>query len=97
MGKLIRSNYQFIIESEKWKKITPGSPEHFDLLEDKLSEEFAELKESEFESLEEYADLVEVIHSIAILKGIKWNDIMHEGEEKGINLGNFTDGIILTE
>ena len=84
MGKLIRDDYWFkdLIPKDEICLITPGSNFHIELLEAKLLEEFSELKETNFEDIEEYADVLEVIESLAELKGISLEDIRQEVFEK---------------
>jgi predicted house-cleaning noncanonical NTP pyrophosphatase (MazG superfamily) len=97
MAKLIRDGYAEILKPDDWRQIRSGSPEHFEFLEDKVLEELTELKESDFLDVSEYGDLLEVIQSMAELKGIPWNLVVASNVEKSVSRGRFIDGIILLD
>jgi predicted house-cleaning noncanonical NTP pyrophosphatase (MazG superfamily) len=66
-----------------------------DGLEAKLSEELTEYLESH--SIEEMADLLEVMHGILYHKGIPWDELERVRQEKRVQRGGFEKGIRLLE
>ena len=64
-------------------------------LERKLQEEVQEYLESG--SIEEMADILEVLHGIAFHKGISWNEVESARLQKREERGGFEKGIRLLE
>ena len=64
-------------------------------LEEKLSEELAEYLEDH--SLEEMADLLEVMHGILFLKGIDWCEVEKVRIQKRNERGGFEDRLLLKD
>ncbi len=65
------------------------------MLDTKLNEELLEYQESK--SLEELADLLEVIHAIVIARGYSWNDLNALRQAKLKERGGFEKRILLVE
>lgn len=91
--KLIRDFYQDKIPPEEWYRATPS--EYKRRLGQKLREEVKELADSGFKSTEEYADVLEVLKSLAFVHNIDWNDVEQARFDKQIKFGKFMDGIVL--
>ena len=64
-------------------------------LEEKLSEELTEYLEDH--SLEEMADLLEVMHGILFLKGIDWSEVEKVRIQKRDERGGFEDRLLLKD
>lgn len=69
--------------------------EYWQKLKEKLLEEIEEFKKDE--SLEEFADLLEVIDAIADYKGFNIDEVKKIREKKAEERGKFKDRIILDE
>lgn len=77
------------------KTRTLSDDEYRVALDDKLREEVAEYTESD--DLEELADILEVIHSIARQKGSTQDELEELRQEKASKRGGFTNRIFLIE
>jgi len=64
-------------------------------LSEKLAEEVAEYREKP--SLEELADIMEVVQAIVRLSGHTWEELEHERAEKARKRGHFKENLILLE
>jgi predicted house-cleaning noncanonical NTP pyrophosphatase (MazG superfamily) len=62
-------------------------------LDKKLSEELGEYYQEK--SMNELADLLEVIHGIVFHKGMKWEDLESIRQKKRQERGGFEEGIVL--
>lgn len=95
--KLVRDRIPQIIRagggSCKTRTLEPG--EYMALLEEKLSEELAEYQESK--SLEELADLLEVMEAVVCARGSTWQELIAIKEAKKARRGGFEKRILLTE
>ena len=94
-NKLIRDRIPEIIEKSGKKAIiekTSGE-KLLKLLNTKLYEELKEYKESG--SIEELADLVEVVYGILYFKGITLKEFENIREEKNRERGAFKEGLVL--
>ena len=69
MKKLVRDHYYDIINHTRLEKITNIDEVKYYLFK-KLHEEINELVESDFKDVEEYADVITVLHRIAELNDI---------------------------
>ena len=95
--KLVRDRIPEIIEDAGKIPVTDIIlPEKMQqALDRKLQEEVKEYLESH--SVEEMADVLEVLHGIAFHSGIDWNKVEEERIRKSKERGGFEKGIMLTE
>ena len=95
--KLVRDKIPAIIEASGKIPVTDRiSPEKMqDALDRKLREEVKEYLESH--SVEEMADVLEVLHGIAFHAGIDWNQVEAERLRKKEDRGGFEERIRLIE
>lgn len=70
-------------------------PEFLLKLEEKLSEELREYMESK--SVEELADILEVVYRIAELRGTTKEQLDEIKQKKSVERGGFRDNLFLTE
>lgn len=68
---------------------------YIEKLDEKLNEELAEYQESK--SLEELADLLEVMHAVVKARGDSWETLTRLREEKRKERGGFDKKILLKE
>ena len=95
--KLVRDRIPEIIEQSGKNCITSVLPEseYIEMLDKKLNEELAEYQESK--SLEELADLLEVIRAVAAARGSSIEEIENIRSEKAAARGGFKKRIMLLE
>ena len=95
--KLVRDKIPAIIEAAGKTPVTDKiEPEDMQAaLDRKLREEVGEYLESH--SVEEMADVLEVLHGIAFHHGISWNQVEEERLRKKEERGGFEAGIRLIE
>ncbi len=95
--KLVRDKIPAIIEASGKVPVTDRiSPEKMQAaLDRKLREEVKEYLESH--SVEEMADVLEVLHGIAFHAGIDWNQVEAERLRKKEDRGGFEERIRLIE
>ena len=95
--KLVRDKIPEIIEAQGKTCVTEILTEeaYIQLLDAKLNEELAEYQESK--SLEELADLLEVMEATAIARGYSWEQLLQVRDEKRNQRGGFADRILLKE
>ena len=95
--KLVRDRIPEIIEAGGRTPVTETiSPEELQAaLDRKLQEEVGEYLESH--SVEEMADVLEVLHGIAFHRGIGWEQVEAERVRKKEKRGGFEKGIRLIE
>lgn len=95
--KLVRDKIPEIIESQGKTCISQilSREEYLKMLDLKLSEELAEYQESK--SLEELADLLEVMEAVTIARGYTWEQLTAVKEEKRQKRGGFENRILLKE
>ena len=96
-NKLVRDRIPDIIE-ESGKKVTfriLSDEEYKIALEKKLDEEVAEFHESK--SLEEIADIVEVLCALVDALGYECHDVYKRRQIKSAERGNFSNKIYLEE
>lgn len=92
--KLIRDRYEKIIEPECLSKVKSVS-EYKLFLELKLQEELDELAETAFSDVEEFADVLEVLFTIAEANGVGENEILESRDIKRDAKGGFMKGLLL--
>lgn len=96
-NKLVRDRIPEIIESSGKTCLTAtlSDEAYIHMLEQKLNEELAEYQESK--SMEELADLIEVIAATAKARGCSWEQLMRIRNEKCSKRGGFEKKILLME
>lgn len=95
--KLIRDKIPEIIEAQGKICVTETLSEetYIQMLDAKLNEELAEYQESK--SLEELADLLEVMEATVIARGYTWEQLLQVRDEKRDQRGGFANRILLQE
>lgn len=95
--KLVRDRIPEIIESDgkvcDWETLSDA--DYLRLLEEKLNEELAEYQQSK--SLEELADLLEVMQAVLKARGWTWEELEQVRAEKAVKRGGFEKKILLKE
>ena len=92
--KLIRDSLADVIKHDK-VRVFKDIEEYETLLKNKLIEELDELKESEYTDVTEYADVFEVLETLAEYFGnITFADIREEQLLKVKERGGFTSGVV---
>ena len=96
-NKLVRDRIPEIIRASGSVCITEILPAEAYLraLDEKLNEELAEYQQSK--SLEELADLLEVMGAVVKARGYTWDDLTRVRKEKRANRGGFDQRIFLKE
>ena len=95
--KLIRDRIPQIIESQGKICVTEvlSQEAYLKMLDEKLNEELAEYQESK--SLEELADLLEVMEAVVTARGYTWQQLIATRDEKREKRGGFQNRILLKE
>ena len=95
--KLVRDRIPEIIERSGKSCVceTLSGERYLEMLDAKLNEELAEYQESK--SLEELADLLEVMEAVVAARGYTWNQLQAVKTEKKVARGGFADKILLLE
>ena len=95
--KLIRDRIPQIIESQGKICVTEvlSQEAYLKMLDDKLNEELAEYQESK--SLEELADLLEVMEAVVTARGYTWQQLIATRDEKREKRGGFQNRILLKD
>lgn len=95
--KLVRDRIPEIIEASgktcTWETLSDEA--YLQLLDEKLNEELAEYQESK--SLEELADLLEVMEAVVAARGWTWDELTALRKEKRRQRGGFAKKILLKE
>ena len=96
-NKLVRDRIPEIIEASGRTCITEVLPNdaYIQALDAKLNEELAEYQQSK--SLEELADLLEVMGAVVKARGYTWDDLTRVRKEKRAQRGAFDQRIFLKE
>lgn len=96
-NKLVRDRIPEIIEKTGRACRTEILSEeaYLAMLDEKLSEELAEYQESK--SLEELADLLEVMEAVVTARGYTWEELLAVKAEKKAARGGFEDKLLLLE
>ena len=95
--KLIRDKIPAIIEAQGNSCVTEvlSQEEYLQMLHEKLSEELSEYQESK--SLEELADLLEVMQAVVTARGHTWQELESVREQKYQKRGGFEGRLLLKE
>ena len=95
--KLVRDRIPEIIEKQGKTCVTEvlSQDAYIRMVDEKLNEELAEYQESK--SLEELADLLEVMEAAVIARGYTWEELLQVRDEKRQKRGGFQDRILLKE
>lgn len=95
--KLVRDRIPEIIESDGKVCVTEtlSDVRYLEMLDAKLNEELAEYQESK--SLEELADLLEVLRAVVRARGWTWEQLEQVRQEKAAKRGGFEKKILLKE
>ena len=95
--KLVRDHIPEIIESSGKRCVcsTLSDEEYLANLDEKLNEELVEYQESK--SMEELADLLEVIRAVAVARGSSIEEVEAIRQAKASKRGGFEKKILLTE
>lgn len=96
-NKLVRDCIPEIIASGGKTCVTEILPDeqYLEMLDAKLTEELSEYQESH--SLEELADLLEVLRAVAKARGWTWEDLEQVRQDKAAERGGFEKKILLKE
>lgn len=96
-NKLVRDRIPEIIEADSRMCTTEILPDdrYLQMLDAKLDEELAEYQESK--SLEELADLLEVMRAVVNARGWSWEQLEQVRQEKAARRGGFEKKILLKE
>lgn len=96
-NKLVRDRIPEIIEADGKTCIcrTLSDAEYLEMLDTKLNEELTEYQESK--SMEELADLLEVVRAVAAARGSSMDEVEAIRREKAEKRGGFEKKILLTE
>lgn len=95
-NKLVRDKILQIIEDDGRKAVyryLNDNMEYLNELEKKLNEELKEYEDSK--SLEEMADILEVLFSLCIARGYSVEELLKMREEKAMIRGSFKEKIFL--
>ena len=95
--KLVRDRIPEIIEKSGKRPIYSilSDEAYLAKLDEKLNEELAEYQESK--SMEELADLLEVIRAVAVARGSSMDEVESIRRDKAAKRGGFEKKILLTE
>lgn len=95
--KLVRDRIPEIIESDGKTCVceTLANEDYLHLLDAKLTEELSEYQESK--SLEELADLLEVLRAVVQARGWTWEELERVRQDKAAKRGGFEKKILLKE
>ena len=95
--KLVRDRIPEIIRADGKICITEVLAEtcYLEMLDSKLAEELTEYQESK--SLEELADLLEVMRAVVRARGWTWEQLEQVRQEKAARRGSFDEKILLKE
>ena len=95
--KLVRDRIPEIIEADGKTCVTEilADEQYLEMLDTKLNEELAEYQESK--SLEELADLLEVMRAVVKARGWSWEQLEQVRQEKAARRGGFEKKILLKE
>ena len=96
-NKLVRDRIPEIIEANGKRCVcsTLTDAEYLAMLDAKLNEELAEYQESK--SMEELADLLEVIRAVAEARGSSFEEVEAIRRDKAEKRGGFEKKLLLTE
>ena len=95
--KLVRDRIPEIIEADGKTCVieTLSDSRYLEMLDAKLTEELSEYQESK--SMEELADLLEVMRAVVQARGWTWEQLEQVRQEKSAQRGGFEKKILLKE
>lgn len=95
--KLVRDRIPDIIKADGKTCVAEILPDeqYLEMLDAKLNEELAEYQESK--SLEELADLLEVMQAVVKARGWTWEQLVQVQADKAAKRGGFDKKILLNE
>lgn len=95
--KLVRDHIPEIIRADGNMCVTEelSDARYLEMLDAKLTEELSEYQESK--SLEELADLLEVMRAVVQARGWTWGQLEQVRQEKAMQRGGFEKKILLKE
>ena len=96
-NKLIRDRIPEVIEAAGKTCMTEilSDEQYVEMLDAKLNEELSEYQESK--TLEELADLLEVMRSVIRARGWTWEQLEQVRQEKALQRGGFEKKLLLKE
>lgn len=96
-NKLVRDFIPKIIKTDGNTCVTEilSDSQYLEMLDTKLNEELAEYQENK--SLEELADLLEVVRAVVNARGWTWEQLEQMRQEKAAKRGGFEKKILLKE
>ena len=94
-GKLIRDKYIDIIDKKDLTFCENDDTLKFLYLYNKINEELGELKDTVFNDVYEFADVIEALYAMAKFQGISIEDINLAREKKNLDKGSFNSFLIL--
>ena len=96
-NKLVRDKIPQIIEASGKQCVTTrlSKEEYLQALDEKLNEELAEYQQSK--SLEELADLLEVMGAVVKARGASWEEVTTIQKRKCADRGGFEERLFLKE
>lgn len=96
-NKLVRNKIPQIIEADDKKVIYEilSNAQYMTMLDDKLNEEIREYQDSK--NIEKLADIMEVVYTIAMVKGISPDELEEMRKIKAEKRGDFSGKIFLKE
>ena len=94
-SKLVRDRIPSIIEADGKTCVTEALSDarYLEMLDAKLNEELAEYQESH--SLEELADLLEVLRAVVLARGWTWEQLEEVRQKKAAKRGGFEKKLLL--
>lgn len=96
--KLVRDRTPDVVELGENYRVRPCNTRDgkIQLLQSKLHEEVSEIQDNPADP-NEYADLLEVMLSLAQEQGVSWNEIEAAFWKKQNDLGSFKRGLVMTK
>jgi len=95
MAKLIRDGYLKTIDNSELELLSDTEVLPYAL--EKINEEVQELKDSNFEDIYEFVDVVDVLMKVLELKGFTLEEFNVARDVKNSKKGGFTKNVLLTE
>ena len=93
MRKLIRDKLDKVIPDNELEFVS--GTQYDEMLRDKLQEELAELIDTQYTDVDEFADVIEVLYALAELNNITKHEIQSKRIEKLYERGGFRKGLVL--
>ena len=92
--KLIREKTTNVLKAEEWEIIT-DKEELNRLYVQKVKEELNEIEYANFKDITEYADLIQVVVSFAIVNDFTYEDLFNTITEKATKKGTFNNTALI--